>query len=164
MKDLKKLGDIILKIEKTFSSILLFIIFLLVFTSAIARTIRIPINWAQDLALLAFAWITFIGADIVARTNNLINIDMVIKLFPKTFQKIILVIFDILMLVFLLVLIVYGFILVNQSFNRVFNTLKLSYAWCTLSVPVGSILLFITIFEKLIKDIKSFKRNEVSKC
>lgn len=36
------------------------------------------------------------------------------------------------MVLFLLILIVYGFMLVSQSWNRTFNTLKMSYAWCTL--------------------------------
>ena len=46
-----------------------------------------PINWAQDISLLFFAWLTFIGADIVAKTGNLIRIDMLEKRFPKPVRK-----------------------------------------------------------------------------
>ncbi len=79
------------------------------FFSALARTVGIPINWAQDIALLAFAWLTFIGADIVAKTGNLIRIDMLEKWLPKTIRKGLALIFDVAMILFLLILIVYGF-------------------------------------------------------
>ena len=45
-----------------------------------------PINWAQDIPVI-FAWLTFIGADIVAKTGNLIRIDMLEKAVSKTSQK-----------------------------------------------------------------------------
>lgn len=80
---------------------------------------------------------------------------MLVNLFPKSIQKILTLIFDLMMLLFLLVLIVYGFILVSQSWNRTFNTLKLSYAWCTLAVPGGALLMFFSAVGKLIGDIKT---------
>ena len=127
----------------------------LVFFSALASTVGMPLNWAPDIALLAFAWLTFIGADIVAKTGNLIRIDMLEKWLPKTIRKGLALIFDVAMILFLLILIVYGFLLVSQSWYRTFQTMKLSYAWCTLAVPVGSMLLIFTMIGKMIKDIKT---------
>lgn len=152
---MKKISNLILKAEEVLAGAMLCLIAVLVFWSAIARTVGMPVNWAQDISLLAFAWLTFIGSDIIIKTGNLIRIDMIVNLFPKFIQKILTLIFDILMLLFLLVLIVYGFILVSQSWNRMFNTLKISYAWCTLAVPVGACLMFFSSIEKLITDIKT---------
>ena len=119
-----------------------------------ARTIGVPINWAQDIALLAFAWLTFLGADVVAKSGRLINIDMLTNQLPKVVQKLFGIVFDMMMLLFLFILIVYGFLLVSQSWSRMFNTLKLSYAWCTLAVPVGALLLFTTAAGMLVRDIR----------
>lgn len=152
---MKKISDIILKGEEAFAGFMLCLISVLVFISAIARTIGNPINWAQDISLLAFAWLTFIGADIVAKTGNLIRIDMLEKKFPKALRKLLALVFDVAMVLFLLILIVYGYMLVSQSWYRTFNTLKLSYAWCTLSVPVGSTFLIFTMLGKLITDLKT---------
>ncbi len=151
---MKKISDYVLKIEEFLAGVMLCLISVLVFGSAIARTIGVPINWAQDIALLAFGWLTFIGADVVAKSGKLINIDMFTNCLPKFVQKVLGIIFDVMMLLFLLILIVYGFMLVSQSWNRMFNTLKLSYAWCTLAVPVGSLLLFLTMAGKLVQDIR----------
>lgn len=151
---MKKISKKILKIEEVFVTVLLASIAILVFWSAIARTIGKPINWAQDIALLMFAWLTFIGGDLICKSDMLINIDMIFKVLPKSVQKTLAIIFNIFILIFLGVLIRYGFILVTESWNRMFNTLPLSYAWATLSVPTGATLMFLTISEKLINDFK----------
>ena len=135
---MKKISDFVLKIEEILAGVMLCMIAVLVFWSAVARTIGMPVNWAQDVSLLAFAWLTFIGSDIIIKGGGLIRIDMLVNKFPKPVQKVLMLIFDALMLLFLLILIVYGFLLVSQSWNRTFNTLKMSYAWCTLAVPVGA--------------------------
>ena len=143
---MKKISSFILRVEEVLAGGMLIMISGLVFFSALARTVGMPINWAQDIALLAFAWLTFIGADIVAKTGNLIRIDMLEKWLPKTIRKGLALIFDVAMILFLLV---------SQSWYRTFQTMKLSYAWCTLAVPVGSMLLIFTMIGKMIKDIKT---------
>ena len=146
---MKRISDITLKVEEILAAGLLCLISVLVFGSAVARTIGVPINWAQDIALLAF-----LGADVVAKSGRLINIDMLTNQLPKVVQKLLGIVFDMMMLLFLFILIVYGFLLVSQSWSRMFNTLKLSYAWCTLAVPVGALLLFTTAAGMLVRDIR----------
>ena len=133
---------------------MLCMIAVLVFWSAVARTVGMPVNWAQDVSLLAFGWLTFIGSDIIIKSGGLIRIDMLSNRFPKSVQKTLMLVFDVFMLLFLLILIVYGFLLVSQSWNRTFNTLKMSYAWCTLAVPVGSLLMFFSMLGKMLGDIR----------
>lgn len=151
---MKKISAVILKTEELLAGAMLCMIAVLVFWSAVARTIGMPVNWAQDVSLLAFGWLTFIGSDIIIKSGGLIRIDMLSNRFPKTVQKTLMLVFDFFMLLFLLILIVYGFLLVSQSWNRTFNTLKMSYAWCTLAVPVGSLLMFFSMIGKVLGDIR----------
>jgi len=152
---MNKVDTIILKVEKVFTASLLATISLLVFIAAVMRKFGYPLNWAQDISLLCFAWLTFIGADLLMRMDNLIVIDIIYNRLSGRAQKVLSIIFDIGMMYFLMVLIWFGFPLVMQSWSRLFNTLKLSYAWCTLCVPVGSLLMLSTVTKKLIKDIKT---------
>lgn len=152
---MNKVDTIILKVEKVFTASLLATISLLVFVAAVLRKFGYPLNWAQDISLLCFAWLTFIGADLLMRVDNLIVIDIIYNRLSGRAQKILSIIFDIGMMYFLIVLVWFGFPLVMQSWSRLFNTLKLSYAWCTLCVPVGSLLMLSTVTKKLIKDIKT---------
>ena len=151
---MKKISAVILKTEELLAGAMLCMIAVLVFWSAVARTIGMPENWAQDVSLLAFGWLTFIGSDIIIKSGGLIRIDMLSNRFPKAVQKTLMLVFDVFMLLFLLILIVYGFLLVSQSWNRTFNTLKMSYAWCTLAVPVGSLLMFFSMIGKMLGDIR----------
>ena len=149
---MKKISAV--KTEELLAGAMLCMIAVLVFWSAVARTIGMPVNWAQDVSLLAFGWLTFIGSDIIIKSGGLIRIDMLSNRFPKAVQKTLMLVFDVFMLLFLLILIVYGFLLVSQSWNRTFNTLKMSYAWCTLAVPVGSLLMFFSMIGKMLGDIR----------
>lgn len=151
---MKQLTKIVLKAEELIASSLLCLISVLVFISAVTRTFGYPINWAQDVALLAFAWLTFIGADVLARSGKFINIDMLIYKLPKVAQKIIGIVFDFMMMAFLATLLIFGYSLVTQSWLRVFNTLNLSYAWCTMAVPVGAFMLLTTLIGRTLDDIK----------
>lgn len=150
----EKISNGILKVEEAVGSVLLVLITTLVFISAVGRTISHPINWAQDVSLLAFGWLTFIGSDVVLRKRDYIRIDIIADKLPAVVQKILALIFDVMMLLFLLVLVVYGAILVSDSWQRTFNTLSISYAWCTLAVPVGSFFMFFSILEKTVRDMK----------
>ena len=151
---MKKISAVILKTEELLAGAMFCMIAVLVFWSAVARTIGMPVNWAQDVSLLAFGWLTFIGSDIIIKSGGLIRIDMLSNRFPRAVQKTLMLVFDFFMLLFLLILIVYGFLLVSQSWNRTFNTLKMSYAWCTLAVPVGSLLMFFSMIGKMLGDIR----------
>lgn len=157
---MNKINNVIYRVEQIFTSVILAAMATLIFISAITRKFGLPINWTQDVSLLGFAWLTFIGGDFLMRSGKLINIDMLVKHFPFMVQKFLTIIFDILMLVFLGILIRYGFPLVNGSWNRVFNTLPISYAWCTLCVPVGSVLMFFTTVQILVRDIKKKEGDE----
>jgi len=54
---MKKISDMILRVEELCAGVMLCMIAVLVFWSAVARTIGMPVNWAQDVSLLAFAWL-----------------------------------------------------------------------------------------------------------
>jgi TRAP-type C4-dicarboxylate transport system permease small subunit len=116
----------------------------LVFISAIARTLRHPLNWAVDISMLLFAWLVFLGGDIVIRETNLISVDMLQRLLPPAARKALQTMFLLMMMGFLAVLVVYGIPLLLDNRKRMFQTMELSYSWCTLAVPAGAILMIIS--------------------
>ena len=128
---------------------------LLVFTAALSRTFGYPINWAQDAALVMFAWMCFLGGDIAIRTTGLIGVDLFVKMFPKWLQKFLDITFKIIILIFLAALVIYGYQYAKGYSRRMITTLNISYAWVTSCVPVGSCLMFINTTINLIKSIKT---------
>ena len=105
---MKKLYKAFCKFEEVLAMLLLGGLAALVFISALMRTFKHPLNWAQDIALVAFAWMIFFGSDIAVRGSGLIGIDMLVKHFPNNVRKTIDIIVKIMILVFLCILVFYG--------------------------------------------------------
>ena len=127
----------------------------LVFAAALMRTIGYPLNWAQDAALIMFAWLSFIGGDIALHSTGLIGIDLIVRHFPKAVQKGIDIVFKVVMLAFLAVLVVNGYNYVMTGYKRLITMLNVSYAFVTASVPVGSLLMIISVSQNLWRSIRT---------
>ena len=150
------------RFEEKLALVLLAGLAVLVFISALMRTFKHPLNWAQDVALVAFAWLIFIGGDVAVRGSGLIGVDMVVSKLPKSVQKWLDVFYKCLIIAFLCVLVFYGFRMVRQGWNRQIAALGISYGWVTLAVPVGSFLMIISTAISLVKRIKTPAGQAVS--
>ncbi|MEC9490586.1 MAG: TRAP transporter small permease [Halanaerobiales bacterium] len=146
----------ICQIEKIISGIFLVLIMAIVFLSAIGRAVGHPLNWAIDISAFLFAWTAFFSADVAMRQDRHLSVKFIILKLPKKVQYYITLVNYLIIVVFLGYLIRFGFI---QTYNARFRTFQgipeLSYAWATLSVPVGSILLLISTIVKLYQVYKS---------
>lgn len=127
---------------------------ILVFISALMRTFKMPLNWAQDVALVAFAWMIFLGSDIAIRGPGLIGVDLFVRKLPGVIQKALDVIFKVIIIAFLCVLVIYGIQMTVTGWTRQITTLHISYSWVTMSVPVGAILMIISTAIRLVETIK----------
>ncbi len=141
--------------EKILASVLLLAIMVLVFAAAMFRTFKHPLNWAQDAALVAFAWMVFMGSDLAVRTTGFIGVDILFRKFPPKIRRIMDIFFKLIIIGFLTVLVVYGIGMVQTGYQRQINTLHISYAWVTASVPVGALCMIISTATKLVEVIKS---------
>ena len=150
------------RFEEKLALVLLAGLAVLVFISALMRTFKHPLNWAQDVAPVAFAWLIFIGGDVAVRGSGLIGVDMVVSKLPKSVQKWLDVFYKCLIIAFLCVLVFYGIRMVRQGWSRQIAALGISYGWVTLAVPVGSFLMIISTAISLVKRIKTPAGQAVS--
>lgn len=126
------------------------------------RYIKMPLNWAQDVALVAFAWMIFTSSDVAIRGAGLIGIDIIIKHFPAVVRKALDIIFKVIIIVFLCVLVVNGYTMTVTSWARQITTLHISYSWVYLSVPVGAFLMIISTTIKLVERIRTPADQEIA--
>ncbi len=149
-----KFYEWVCKAEEFFVKWALVVVAVLIFVSAIARTLKQPLNWGTDISLLLFAWIIFLGADVALRHGEFVNVDIIIKRFPQRVERFFLIFWNIVIIGFLFILIWFGIPLVIESANRIFNTLGISYSWAIVSVPIGAFLMIITTCIKIYHIIK----------
>lgn len=147
-------------IEEFFCGGALFFIVVLVFISAILRLAGMPIQWVMDISQLLFAWIAFTGMDIALRKSGVMGINLVTRNFPDKVQKIIKVIINLVIIMFLISLVYFGLILAIEGKSRTYQTLGISYSWATLSLPVCSIMMVLTILRDVVLTITEHKTGK----
>ncbi len=151
---MKKLYDQLCEIEGFVARITLWGMVILIFSAGIARLMKSPMNWAVDLSTCLFAWSCFLSADVAWRENKLMNVDILVKLYPRGVRRATSIFNYWVLIGFFLYLIFFGLWLSYVTRERTFQGIPgFSYTWVTLSVPVGALFLLTTAILKM-KDLK----------
>lgn len=145
---MKRLFDLF---EITLGIVLLAVITVLVFIAAVMRFFDHPLIWSVDLAQLMFIWLCFIGAARAMRRRLHLGVDFVARLLPHHLRLALETALYCLFTAFLLTLAVEGYKLTMMNLARKFGDSGLSYAWVTIAVPVGSVLLILAMTENLVE-------------
>ncbi|MEA4863992.1 MAG: TRAP transporter small permease [Sphaerochaeta sp.] len=131
---------------------LFMIIVTLVFISAVTRKIGFPIQWTMDVTKLCFAWLAFMSGDIALRKGALPGVDMIVQKVPTKTQLVLKYLSRILMFALLVFFIYFGFKLAMSNAKRTFQTLRISYSWVSISLPVCSVLMALSLITNTIDD------------
>lgn len=137
------------QLEFAISAILLAAIVLLVFLAAIGRSFGHPLIWSVDMAQLLFIWVCFFGATRAMRHKSHLGIDLIIRWLPHRYRLTLEVAVSLLILAFLTLLAVEGYKLALQNWERQFGDSGISYAWVTLAVPAGCVMIGIAMLRNL---------------
>ncbi|MDR1731279.1 MAG: TRAP transporter small permease subunit [Synergistaceae bacterium] len=156
MDAVKRFYDIVCKMEETLATAGLIVMTLLILLSAAGRSIGHPLNWAVDISLLLFSWVSFMGADVGIRQNRIINVDFLTSRFSLKTQKKIFVLWSVIIILFLVILIIYGIPLCISNAKRQFQNITLSYSYVTASLPVCSFFMIVSMSIKLKKQLCDF--------
>lgn len=147
---LTKIYRAICRAEVAIASTLLCSSVVVILISAVMRTVRNPINWGTDIALLMFSWATFLGADVAYRNNSTVFVDVIINHVPKAVSRIMRLVSYILVTAFMAALVYFGTLLCIKSAARPFQGISwLSYSWVTASLPVSGCLMLVTSLRKI---------------
>ncbi|MDR2433608.1 MAG: TRAP transporter small permease subunit, partial [Treponema sp.] len=85
---MKKLYAYYCKAEEIITGIGFVTIIVLVFSSAIARGLKNPIQWTVDISQLLLAWVSFFGADVAWRHSQILGLDLFTKNLPIRLRKV----------------------------------------------------------------------------
>ncbi|GLV47133.1 transporter [Thermus sp. LT1-2-5] len=145
----------ILRWEEGLAVIFLAASALVVFAGGVGRFLGHPLDWSMDLATFSFAWAVFLGADLALRENRHVAVDNLARLFPPKARRWVQLATWALVAVFLLTLFAYSLVAAYQTRFRSFQGVPgFSYAWVTLSVSLGSFLMFTTALERVRRILK----------
>lgn len=138
------------KIELTVGLLILTIITMLVFMASIMRFFGHPIIWSVDLAQLLFIWLCFLGANRALRLKSHLGVDFFIRKFSVQKRFLLEFVMSLFILGFLLTLAVKGVELTLLNKERLFGDSGIPYAFVTIAVPFGCVLMSATIISNIV--------------
>jgi TRAP-type C4-dicarboxylate transport system permease small subunit len=130
------------------------VVFLQVFNRFVLKA---PLAWSEDLAMLLFQWVVFLGAAIGVRRLRHFGIDLVVKKMPPGWHHTIDLIIPFIMGIVALTMITEGIQLLSYNQSRIYATMNLSYLWAYLPIPVSGCLMILYL---VIQEIKRWKQKE----
>ena len=120
------------------------VVFIQVFNRFVLQT---PLAWSEDLAMLLYQWVVFVGAALGVKRMRHFGIELVVKQFPEGWRHRIELLTPLVMLGVAVVMIVQGYTLLMLNVNRTFATMDLSYTWAFLPIPLSGVLIIIYLIQ-----------------
>ncbi len=137
------------QVEFAVSVLLLGVIVLLVFLAAVGRSFGYPLIWSVDLAQLPFIWVCFFGATRAMRHKGHLGFDLLVRWLPHRHRLKLELAVSVIILGFFVLLAREGYQLAMQNWQRQFGDSGISYAWVTLAVPVGCVMIGIALMRNM---------------
>ena len=116
--------------------------------------------WSEELPMILFAWITFLGAGVGVYNNEHMGVDLFVVHLPKTAQKIIEIVCWFLELVFCICVIWAGAQFSYMLRNVNFTAVAFPKGGFYFSLVVGCTLMLISLVAKVILAIISINDKE----
>lgn len=158
---IKKLAKGYAKFENFITNFLMIGVVVFVFGASIMRWVGYPLSWSVEFAQFLFVWVIFLGANRCLREDRHIGVDFFVKKFNPKVNAVLEIVINILIMAFLVFLINFGIQLSIENSVRLISNLPLSYSFITMAVPVGSILMLITLIFKVAQKLKFLKASSV---
>jgi TRAP-type C4-dicarboxylate transport system permease small subunit len=139
------------QIELAICVLLLAAITGLVFVAALMRFFGHPLIWSVDAAQLLFIWLCMLGACRAMRDKSHLGMEVLVKYLPYMSRLWVELLCSVITLVFLGIIAKLGFDLAWLNRARTFGDSSISYAWVTVAVPVGCILLGVALAYNMVR-------------
>ncbi|MGF7057675.1 TRAP transporter small permease [Brassicibacter mesophilus] len=158
---MKKLDNILSKIEQYFIGILILIITIILFINVVLRYFNMSFDWAEEFARYGIVWVTFIGASVCIYKGAHIGVDALLSFLSNRGKKV-------LTLITIILAVIFTAFFTLQSLNltlkvletgQVSSTIEVSMAYIYGAMPVGGALMLIRYIQQLIKTINCLKED-----
>ncbi|MGX5660741.1 TRAP transporter small permease [Castellaniella ginsengisoli] len=168
-----KFSDALSLLERILVYALVIALPLLVLVNTLARTLRVPFYWMDELAILCMVWLAMLTMSLTLKSRDAVAVTMLLDIVPPGLMKIMKVTVDLLVLTFGLVLLVLSYrwfdplTLISLDFDfkqfsgRTFNfmyqdttsTLGLPKFWFWLIVPFAAFGTSVHALANLLKTL-----------
>lgn len=116
--------------------------------------------FAEEVSYLGFAWSTFIGMGHCFRTRSLVAIDVFVNHMPKSLQKAVSVIVDLVLLMANIGLLYLSAKITVSGWTRRSTSLGIPYTFYYLPVMIVCFIMLLTTISFFVQHVKGFDTGE----
>jgi TRAP-type C4-dicarboxylate transport system permease small subunit len=124
------------------------VVFLQVFNRFVLQT---PLAWSEDLAMLLFQWVAFLGAAVGVKRWRHFGIELVVRALPERTRARVDLVVPIVMGLVAVTMITQGLTLMDVNRNRTYPTMDLSYFWAYLPIPLSGALMVLYLIQQEVR-------------
>lgn len=133
------------------------IVFVQVFNRYVLKT---PLAWSEELAMLIFQWVTFLGAAIGVRRMSHFGIDLLVERLSEKARRRIEILIPIFIGIVAITMITEGYKVFDLTRRQYYTTMDFSRAWAYAAIPVSGALMILYLVEVWIRSGKKRKEGK----
>jgi TRAP-type transport system small permease protein len=141
-------------VERVLASALLVATVALVVLASGTRYMGAPVIWAIEVIQALFVWLCVLAADMTLQRAGHFSVDMIANLLPPRARRMLDVFNTLLAAALLASLAWYGFLFTYITSGRPLPMTGVTSAFATAALPVGFVLMLITLAEQLAARLK----------
>jgi len=137
------------------ASIMCAVLTMIVLFQVIFRyALHLPLDWAEELAMVIFQWVAFVGAGLAVRHGLHFHLDLVTSRFSERWQKVTDIITSAAVLIVAYILIHVGITMMHTVKFINLPVMHFSKAYVYLAIPVGGALMIVFQIPILVRQIR----------
>jgi len=143
-------------ITKNFTSLLLVGMVILVFMQILLRELfGTSFNWISDISKYSMIWVVFLGSSYAFQHGAHVAVDTLMDKVSVNGKKVLFLLVLITSSIFLIALVYTGLELVSSTFLQNSPNINIPMAYIYLVIPISGVLMFINIFDVIIRFLKT---------
>jgi TRAP-type C4-dicarboxylate transport system permease small subunit len=159
LKRLSRFCDVMDKMVVSFTSLLLFLMFLLAVIAIFFRyVLQNPLVWSSDILVPCFVWVALLGISVAARSSSHVIIDSFIKILSEKNRRQIAVATQLITACFCAFLVIVGFKVTLAAADSRWGVLQLPSAYIYIAFPVSFFLIFSYVVDDIFRILKMVEK------
>jgi TRAP-type C4-dicarboxylate transport system permease small subunit len=119
--------------------------------------LKAPLAWTEELAMLLFQWVVFLGAAVGVKRMSHFGIDLVVEKLPEKARRRVEIITPLSIAAIALTLIIEGIQLLKLTQFQGYTTMPFSHAWATAAMPISGVLMILYLIQYQVKERREKK-------
>ena len=159
---IKKISDALDAVSKVVATAMAIALIVITTFGVIARYVfQSPLEWQNEVSVLLFAWMIFIGVSMGFKSREHIMLEFLIHSLPAKAAKLLSVLINLICIAFLCIVIYAGIDIAKNTWAQMYYTIDLSTAWLYLSFPVNAVVMIVHLIDLTVDVAINKARAEV---